>query len=73
MTTRTTAQILQSSITNLGWLNVTPHRTDQVIGLHAEATRTRPQARHFSLDRYGLTPEPANRTPAAVLRGVLGT
>ena len=52
MTTRTTAQILQSSITNLGWFNVTPHRIDQVIGLHAEATRHQPR-----MMRHGMTNE----------------
>lgn len=44
------APILRGSIASLDWLNTIPHTIDQVIGLHAEATRNAPRKL-----RHGLT------------------
>ena len=44
------APILRGSIACLDWLNTIPHTIDQVIGLHAEATRNQPRKL-----RHGMT------------------
>lgn len=44
------APILRGSIACLDWLNTIPHTIDQVIGLHAEATRNAPRKL-----RHGMT------------------
>ena len=42
--------VLRGAISSLDWLNTIPHTIDQVIGLHAEATRNAPRKL-----RHGMT------------------